>query len=363
MRTGATLFSYMTRQFLRWMLGFFVLGTAIIFIADFVELVRRTVDKESFSALTAVATSALKTPSLAEEFLPFAVLFGAIGAFMALNRNLELVVMRAAGVSVWQFVAPPVDVALVVGIAASTLYNPLSAFTRERANALAAALLDDEQRLTAETKTIWFRQEGTDGHSIMHADSGADGGRTLYGVAAYLFGPDGRFTARVHAPTATLRGGRWRLAPATVFGTDGTRTQADAFEVPTFLSPAQVQESVIQASAVSFWELPAIVEVAENAGLPTYRYELQFQLLLARPLMLAAMVLVAATVSLQLVRMGGAARALTGGVIAGFVLYVAAKISGDLGRAGVVAPPLAAWLPGLAAALFGASRLLHKEDG
>jgi lipopolysaccharide export system permease protein len=56
-------------------------------------------------------------------------------------------------------------------------------------------------------------------------------------------------------------------------------------------------------------------------------------------------------------------RAITGGVAAGFALYIVSAVSSDLGEAGVVPPVLAAWLPGLGAALLGVSALLHTEDG
>ena len=56
------------------------------------------------------ALSFLRTPTVAEQALPFAVLFGSMIAFLNLSRKLELVVARAAGVSVWQILAPPLIV-------------------------------------------------------------------------------------------------------------------------------------------------------------------------------------------------------------------------------------------------------------
>ena len=58
------------------------------------------------------------------------------------------------------------------------------------------------------------------------------------------------------------------------------------------------------------------------------------------------MTLVAACFSLRLFRMGGVQRMVLGGVTAGFVLYVVTKIIGDLGNAGFVSAPVAAWSPG-----------------
>lgn len=361
---GTTLARYLALTFLRWIGGFFLLGSAIIFLADSIELIRRTVDRVTFSARDALLASLLKTPSLTEEFLPFAVLFGAIAAFLALNRRLELAVMRGAGVSAWQFVLPAILVVAGIGIVATTIYNPLSAAARERSEMLTARLLGNEAHLLAGTgRSVWFRQEGSEGGSIMHAAAADAGGEHLYQVEVHLLGTDGRFRGRLDAHTAQLGEGSWTLFGVTRYDEDGARTTKLTAEVPTALSREEVRDAVARPDAISFWKLPAAMALARSAGLPTHRFALQHQVLLARPLLLAAMVLIAASVSLRLVRLGGVARAVTGGIVAGFVLYIGSAVASDLGEAGAVPPTFAAWLPGLAAALVGASALLYTEDG
>ena len=51
--------------------------------------------------------------------------------YLALSRRLELVVARAAGVSAWQFMAPALASAIVLGVLATVAYNPMSANLRE----------------------------------------------------------------------------------------------------------------------------------------------------------------------------------------------------------------------------------------
>ena len=45
-------------------------------------------------------------------------------AFWRLTRHNELVIVRTAGVSVWQFLMPAALVALLIGIVAVTIFNP-----------------------------------------------------------------------------------------------------------------------------------------------------------------------------------------------------------------------------------------------
>ena len=133
--------------------------------------------------------------------------------------------------------------------------------------------------------------------------------------------------------------------------------------VPTALSAEQVRESFPSPKNISFWDLPTYIELAEDAGLPAAQYRLQQQSLLARPLLLAAMVIIAATVSLRLYRLGNVGRMMVGGVLAGFMLYVVGKLTQDFGSAGLVSPAAAAWVPASMALLMGLTILLHQEDG
>ena len=52
-----------------------------------------------------------------------------------------------------------------------------------------------------------------------------------------------------------------------------------------------------------------------------------------------------------------------GGVAAGFVLYLATKLVGDLGGAGLLSAAVAAWSPAVVASMLGALALLNQEDG
>jgi lipopolysaccharide export system permease protein len=129
------------------------------------------------------------------------------------------------------------------------------------------------------------------------------------------------------------------------------------------LDPSQVRESFIPPEAVPFWDLPGTIARTERAGLDAGRYRLQYEVLLARPLLFIAMVFVAASVSLRFFRFGGVAKMVLGGVAAGFMLYVATELMEDFGASGLVGPTVAAWFPAVVGSLLGTLALLHQEDG
>ncbi len=115
--------------------------------------------------------------------------------------------------------------------------------------------------------------------------------------------------------------------------------------------------------AVSFWELPRFIKVAEAAGFSARAHRVRWHSLLSTPFMLAAMVFLAATFSLRLTRLGGVPQLAVAGILAGFLLYFLSDLSSALGLSGRLPPPLAAWVPTLVALLIGLTMLLHLEDG
>jgi len=92
-------------------------------------------------------------------------------------------------------------------------------------------------------------------------------------------------------------------------------------------------------------------------------YRLQYYQLLAQPFYLAAMVLLAASVSLRFFRFGGVQKIVLGGIGAGFLLYILSKVTGDLSKAGMMAPLTAAGLPPAIGTVTGLIALLYQEDG
>src|SRR5215212_7712356 len=111
MLIGWTLGRYLSTQFLRTILMVFGTVFALVYTIDFVELMRRAGDAEGASAGQMARLALFRTPAVAEQILPFAVLFGSMAALLQLSRKLELVVARAAGISAWQFLQPGVLVA------------------------------------------------------------------------------------------------------------------------------------------------------------------------------------------------------------------------------------------------------------
>lgn len=363
MTATGTLARYISLRLLSAILVVFLLCLVLIFMIDFVELLRVSGKHQGASALDLIMITVLRLPSFAELIMPFAVLVGSIGTFLLLSRSSELVIIRAAGMSVWQFVFPGLIVALLVGATAVCVYNPLAAQSKALADELYAEVFGKSRSLLKTKAGSWLAQDGVDGKSIINAKHAAKQGMELTGVTVFQYDKNNKLAERIDAEKAVLRDGRWEMSNASLSIAGREPITYETYLLSTYLTPTEVKDALGSVESISFWELPKFINVAEKAGLSALRYKIQYQRLLAKPLVLICMVLLAATCALKPFRFGNIQIMVIGGIVAGFGFFIFAEVSRNLGLSGLVSPQVSTWIPVIVVCLLTLTVLLHQEDG
>ena len=164
-----TLSRYFGLRFLLVVIGIFFGMLALVAMVDFVEMLRRSAHMKDVSALFVGKITLYRVPFLTERILPFAVNTAAMFCYLNLSRRLELIVARSAGVSAWQFITPAMLIAFMIGVAATTLYNPISASMREESARLAFRMIRSKQPLKPESILIPPKLIARVGHAAWHA--------------------------------------------------------------------------------------------------------------------------------------------------------------------------------------------------
>ena len=359
-----TLGRYFAGRFVVSAIGVFASIFVLLVLVDYIEMVRKTSGLASAPPIMVAETSLFRVPQLLEKMMPFCVLIGAMTCYLALSRRLELVVARAAGVSAWQFIAPALAAAMILGMLATVAYNPMSANLREISKQMEAELFGGAPGGGVQDASgFWINQINADGQVIINAARSEHQGARLTGLTLFRFDTNNVFKERIEAREATLEDGYWLFRGARRFSLNAPPVDQDSFRLATSLTPAQVRNSFSTPETVSFWQLPGYIRSSESSGFATAGYRLQYHKLLAQPFLLAAMVMLAASVSLRFFRFGGVQKMVLSGVGAGFLLYVLSKVTEDLSKAELMHPIAAAWLPVVVGGLTGFLALLYQEDG
>jgi lipopolysaccharide export system permease protein len=363
LRLSPTLSAYVARQYAMWLLIYFFGIVCIIILVSAVDLLDRLASKDVSLGIV-VRMVFLKLPFLSQEVLPFTILFAGLSCFWRLTRTHELVVTRAAGISVWQILLPVLSVATLIGIVAVTLLNPLASVLLGRFEQMQAKYVRNQSSTLSVSSTgLWLRQADANGQSVIHARRVTHDPLVLDEVIVFQFEDQDRFVGRIDAARAELEPGRWVLYEAWRTR-PGSRTEfAERIEIDSNLTRDKILESFAPPETISFWSLPQFIELLNEAGFSAVRHKLQFHRLLATPFLLIAMVLLAATFSLRPQRRGNVTLVILSGVLAGFLLYFLSNFVFALGLSSRIPVVLAAWTPAGVSMMLGVATLLHLEDG
>lgn len=368
MKLPWTLFQYIARHFLLAILLALFGLVMITMLIDIIELIRRASGKEDVPLHIVFELALLRIPYLVQKLTPYAVLVGSMMALTRLTRTHELVVARAAGVSVWQFLAPALAVVMTIGVFMATAFSPLAAALLLHYEHLEGKYLSGTpSMLMISSSGLWLRQiednEGNVGEHIITTLRVSQSTMAFSHVIVFTYDKNHTFIERLDADNASLEPGILHLHQVTrsVPGYPPV-TMAD-YLLPTTLTLSHIQDSFASPETMSFWRLPSFITMLENAGFSALRHRLYWHSLLASPFLMAGTVFVAAVFSLRLPRRGKVGILVVAGIVSGFLLHFFTDIIFALGSAGTLPVWLAAWTPAIVVSMIGAALLLHLEDG
>lgn len=364
MKLWGTLSIYLGKQFLRNVGIIFAALVSIIFLVDFIELLRKSADKENVTIFLMLQMTLMRLPTLSQKLLPFIALFGGMLTFFRMSRSSELTVIRASGVSAWLFLMPSLAIAFFGGIFILTVINPIAAAMETHAAQLENKYFEKKTNiLQLSSENLWLRQVDEDGLFVIHALGAINQGIDLTDVIIFQYDTNEQFVGRIEASHAKLNKGYWDLKDVLLTSPELPGTFLDTLQLETSLTVSQIQESFAPPKNLSIWDLPNFIDTLEEAGFSALRHRIYWHSLIAGPVLLLAMVLVAATFSLRATRRGRTGLLILSGIASGFVFYFFTDIILALGLAGTLPVLMAAWTPAIAITLLGLSMMFHLEDG
>lgn len=368
---------YVARRFLRAFLLIAAIFFLILLLIDMIEIIRRFSDRD-IGLAGAAQLAALNIGSSFYQVLPLLTVLGGIALFLGLARSSEMVAIRASGRSALKVVTAPALTAVVLGMLCVGLLNPLVAATGNLFDEAVARIdRNGQQTVSVGDSAVWLRQaiagqgadqDGDAGQIVIRARRASPDATTLYDATFMIFAPDSGPTRRIEARQARLEPGAWALTDVKEYPLDKNNPEALAVSHETLslasdLTAQRIRDGFGRPEAVPVWQLPGFIAGLERAGFSAARHRVWFQMELARPFLMGAMVLIAAAFTMQHIRgrnMGVAVLLAFGSGIGLFFLRNVAQVMGDNGQ---IPPAMAAWSPPLVGAMLALGLILQREDG
>ena len=358
--------AYVVREFF-WM---FVLVLAsfvmLMLVFTFFELVGDIV-RNHIALATVGAYLFNLAPSMVYTITPLAVLIAALVTFGVLNRNNEIVAMKATGISLYRLVVPIVSISAILAICLFLFDDYYLPSANRRQEALRSTIKGRPPQTFLHPEEKWmFGQShtGEQGHIFYYQffdpDSDAFANLSIFEFDPSTFALSRRiFASRVAWNEQTET---WRFENGWVRNISGNNPEYTEFKNTTFAEihedPGYFKKENWQSQEMNFRQLDSYIRDLRQSGFDTMRLRVALWHKLAYPLIAIVMSVLAIPFALSMGRRGS----LSGIAVAisvALAYWVIDGLFGALGNVNYLPAALAAWSPDVLFGLTGGYLLLR----
>jgi lipopolysaccharide export system permease protein len=354
---------YVSRLFVVRFLG---LLAFFVIVLQMLDLLNRS---EAITAAPGAGTNEiiryilLRAPQIASQFTPFAALLAIVVTLAALNLSSEIVVMRAAGMSVHRVLRPIGGTCLLIALAHFIFHEAVVVGASARldfweANDFKVGLKHDAStrtnlQLTAENEFVFAETA-----------SRVNGGVRLGDVVIYDLDEDGLIRSVTEARSAIYTEGAWRNLDArrsVASSTEPTARQA-AEPWTTSLRPELLFALSLNPDRASMPTLIRQIAQLRRDGADAHAATTSLLSRFSKPMATLLMPLLGAIAGFGVSRQGNQLVRAAGGAALGFIYFVAENLMLAVGKLGVVPPMLGAFFPFALFMIVGFAILLSMEN-
>jgi lipopolysaccharide export system permease protein len=303
----------------------------------------------------------LRLPQLISQFLPFAVLLGALVTMAGLSQHSEVVIFKAAGLSPHQILLPMMIAALGVSAAHFAFNETVLVRTNAKLETWQSAEYAHHiAQAPIPIGNVWERA----GNDIIHINevSGTGEATRLSGVRVDRRA-GGRLVQMLTGDVAVREGDAWRLSNVKIFDVRaGTTRAVPSVLIGKGLEPARFALRMPDPTRTGFLELLRDIGEIESSGRNADSLRVSLYHKLSLPLSAVLMPLLGAVTAFGLARSGRLFIRSVIGMALGFAYFVADNFMVAMGQFGAAPPWLAAWAPFLLFFLVGEAVLFRTEE-
>lgn len=303
-----------------------------------------------YGFLQIVVHELLLLPHAIYQFFPMLVLLGGVVGLGMLASSHELMVMRAAGMSVLRIVRSVIYAALILTIIATLVGEGVA----PKANYFAGkykSLAETLGQAVVTMSGVWIHE----GNNFIHIDS-VLGRHHLVGVTRYEFNDAHRLLASYHANSLEFENGKWisyGLAKTTLHENKTVTEQIEKATWDLKLTPNLLNVGLADAEAMSLTKLQEYSHYLKQNRLQAGIFQLEFWQRVFQPFTTLVMVLLAIPFVFAAPRSVSMGRRILFAIIIGFVFYILHAFFGQFSIVFQFHPIIAALLPTIIFAFAG----------
>ena len=306
-------------------------------------------------------------PSMVYTITPLAVLIAALVTFGVLNRNSEIVAMKATGISLYRLVIPIISISAILAISLFFFDDYYLPSANRRQEALRSTIKGRPPQTFLHPEEKWMfgqAHPGEPGHIFYYqffdTDTNAFANLSIFEFNPSTFALSRRiFASRVVWDPRTET---WHFLNGWVRNIAGNNSEYSEFKSTTFAEiqedPTYFKKENLQSQEMNFGQLERYIRDLRQSGFDTMRLRVDLWHKLSYPLIAIVMAVIGIPFALSMGRRGS----LTGIAVAisvALTYWIVDNLFGALGHVNYLPAALAAWSPDVLFGLTGGYLLLR----
>lgn len=308
------------------------------------------------------------TPSMLYQIAPLAVLIAVLVTFGVLNRNSEVVAMKATGISLYRLVIPVVSISAILALGLFLFDQYYLPQANRRQEALRSTIKGRPPQTFLHPEQKWMfgqPRPGEPGRIFYYQFFDPDTNE-FANLSVFEFDPSSfAISRRIFASRAhwNPKAGSWAFEKGWSRDFKGaSQTRYQEFNHTSFAEihedPSYFKKESLQSQEMNFGQLDRYIRDLRQSGFDTMRLRVALWHKLAYPIIAIVMAVLAIPFALSMGRRGS----LTGIAIAiavALAYFVVDNLFGAMGNVNYLPAALAAWSPDVLFGLTGGYLLLR----
>ena len=306
--------------------------------------------RKNYDFFAAIFYVLLYIPSSVYDYLPLSILIGCLVGLGVLASSSELVVMRAAGVSVSRIIWLVMRPSLVFIVLGALIGEFVAPYTDQYADSR-KALAQGHQSALQSKRGVWNRE----GDEYMHFNAVLPNGK-LYGITRYRFAENGKLVEASFVDSAIFQGDYWFEQDGIVTHFAENRVWRSEFATRrwrTEVSPALLNVLVLEVDALPMQRLHTYAAYLKKQNVDASEYRLAFWQKALQPLATASLVMIAISFILGPLRQVTMGFRVFAGVLVGLIFQTSQKLLGPTSIILGFPPMFAVLIPIIVCVFFG----------
>lgn len=291
--------------------GLFIFVTFIDQLSD--------LDKGQYGIAQVIQYTILGIPKTLYEVFPMAALIGSILGLSVLARDSELIVMRAAGVSIQRIVGSVLKIGAILALLAMVMGEVVSPFTETKAQKIRSESM--QESIVRERNTgVWMRDDNT---YVNIGEVLPD--LTLLKIKIFEFDGQNFLRFLSTAEEGVYEQQRWLLKGlkrTMIRDESAAADEVNAAYWSTVVNPDILRVFMIQPEQLSLWQLDKYIQHLQSNKQDTSNYELAYWSKIVTPFATAVMLILAVPFVFKEARSGSLGRSLFSGIMIGLGFFI-----------------------------------------